>query len=53
MFNMANHDKTSIEMIDFSKVSSLCNKIHLKQCAILTNKLFPSITNLDFPETKK
>ena len=53
MFNLANHDKTRPEMIDFGKVSSLCNKIHLKQCAIITNKLFPSITNLDFPETKK
>ena len=53
MNNWVNFDKTNILLVEYSNISSHCNKIHLKQCAILTNKLFPNITFTDFPETKK
>jgi hypothetical protein len=53
MFNLVVYDKNRKEMIEFGKISSLCNKLHLKQCAIITTKLFPNITHSDFPETKK
>jgi hypothetical protein len=53
MFNLVIFDNTRSEMIAFKNVSNFCNKIHLKQCAILTTLLFPSITSSDFPEYKK
>jgi hypothetical protein len=53
MNNWINFDKTNSLLVEFSKISSLCNKVHIKQTSILTNKLFPEITFSDFPETKK
>jgi hypothetical protein len=52
MFNWVSVDKTSV-IKEFGKVSALCNSLHLKQCAIFTNKLHPNITYSDFPSTKK
>jgi hypothetical protein len=43
MFNQINSDKTNKNLIEFGKISNFCNKIHLKQCAIFTNKLHPTI----------
>lgn len=53
MNNWVMIDKTNPLLEDFKKISLHCNKIHLKQCAILTYKLFPEITFQDFPETRK
>jgi hypothetical protein len=36
----------------FSDISVKCDSVHLKLCAIITNKLYPNITNDDFPPTK-
>jgi hypothetical protein len=53
MFNLVVYDKTNPLLIQFGQISSMCNKLHLKQCAILTNKIYPKITSSDFPEIKK
>lgn len=53
MFNLVVYDKTNPLMVQFGQISNFCNKAHLKQCAILTNKLYPKITSSDFPEIKK
>jgi hypothetical protein len=53
MFNMVNNDNHNPTKNEFAKISNLCNKLHLKQCAIITNKLFPNITPSDLPDTKK
>ena len=53
MFNWVNLGKTNESINEFGKISHLCNKVHLKHCAIFTNKLYPNITFTDFPETKK
>ena len=53
MFNWVKFDKTNQLLIQFGKISSLCNSSHLKQCAIFTNKLHPDIIYSDFPSTKK
>ena len=52
MFNWVSADKTFPSIIEFGKVSGLCNKSQLKQCAIFTNKLHPSISIYDYPSTK-
>ena len=36
----------------FCDISTKCDVVHLKLCAILTNKLYPNITNDDIPPTK-
>ena len=38
---------------DFGKVSSFCDKVHMKLCAIFTNKLFPNIMPNDVPPMKE
>jgi len=53
MFNLVISDQYRQELVEFGKISNLCNKLHIKQCAIITNKLFPNITHSDFPEYKK
>lgn len=53
MFNLANYDNKNPLMIQFGQISKFCNILHLKQCAILTNKLHPKITSSDFPDKNK
>jgi hypothetical protein len=53
MFNWVTFDKANQILKQFGNISELCNKIHLKQCAIFTNKLYPDITFSDFPVNKK
>jgi hypothetical protein len=53
MFNWVAFDKADLNLKQFGTISGLCNKIHLKQCAIFTNKLYPEITFSDFPGNKK
>lgn len=52
MFNLVNFDRTNTILIQFGKISMLCNKVQLKQCAIFTSVLHPKITKSDFPNTK-
>lgn len=37
----------------FEHISNMCNKIHIKQCAIFINKLLPDIIFSNLPDTKK
>ena len=53
MYNWVNFEKNNENINKFGKISNMCNKVHIKQCAIFTNKLHPSITFTDFPEMKK
>ena len=38
---------------DFGKISTFCDKVHMKLCAIFTNKLFPNIMPNDIPPMKE
>ena len=38
---------------DFSQINKLCDKVHVKLCAIFTNKLFPNIMPNDIPPQKE
>ena len=50
---MYNWCKINNKLIDFSKISSKCDKIHIKLTAIYCNKLFPNITKDDLPNITK
>jgi len=49
---MYNWCKINKDLSDFNKISSKCDKIHLKLSAIYCNKLFPNIMLDDLPPVK-
>ena len=50
MFNWVRVDP---RLNDFSPINKLCDKVHVKLCAIFTNKLFPNIMPNDIPPQKE
>ena len=46
---MFNWLKVNNQILDFGKISSKCDKVHMKLTAIYTNKLFPNIMPDDLP----
>lgn len=52
MLNWVKSNNTNKQMMEFSTTSSHCDKVHLKLCAIFTNKLFPNIMFNDLPPLK-
>jgi hypothetical protein len=46
---MFNWVKVNPSVLDFGKISTKCDKVHLKLTAIYTNKLFPNIMPDDLP----
>jgi hypothetical protein len=50
MFNWVRVDP---KLNDFSPINKLCDKVHVKLCAIFTNKLFPNIMPNDIPPQKE
>lgn len=52
MFNWSRYESSNVSLRDFSMTSNVCDKVHLKLCAIFTNKLFPDIMPNDFPPQK-
>jgi hypothetical protein len=53
MFNWINMESSNQTLADFRMVSNYCDKVHLKLCAIFTNKLFPDIMPNDIPPQKE
>jgi hypothetical protein len=49
MFNWCNIESTNYSLVEFKTISSHCDKIHIKLCAIFTNKLYPNIMFTDIP----
>lgn len=52
MFNWVKNNQTNENLKEFSKISSYCDKVHVKLCAIFTNKLYPDIMPNDIPPQK-
>jgi uncharacterized protein (UPF0335 family) len=46
---MFNWLKVNNQIFDFGKISTRCDKVHIKLTAIYTNKLFPNIMPDDLP----
>jgi len=49
---MFNWVRIEPKLNDFSPINKLCDKVHVKLCAIFTNKLFPNIMPEDIPPQK-
>jgi hypothetical protein len=50
---MFNWVRIEPKLNDFSPINKLCDKVHVKLCAIFTNKLFPNIMPTDIPPQKE
>ena len=50
MLNWVRLRDSQKSLLDFSIISQQCDKVHLKLCAIFTNKLYPNIMNTDIPK---
>ncbi len=53
MFNWVKNEPTNKVLSDFGSISSHCDKVHIKLCAIFTNKLYPTIMPNDVPPQKE
>lgn len=53
MFNWVKTDSTNPALVEFGTISTHCEKIHIKLCAIFTNKLYPNIMPNDIPPQKE
>ena len=50
MFNWVKNEHSNKVLGDFGSISNHCDKVHVKLCAIFTNKLYPNIMNTDIPK---
>lgn len=53
MFNWVKTNSSNMSLKDFGSISSHCDKVHVKLCAIFTNKLYPNIMPNDVPPQKE
>ena len=53
MFNWVKAESSNGHLFEFSTVSNHCDKVHVKLCAIFTNKLYPNIMPTDVPPQKE
>lgn len=49
MFNWVKVNTNNNYVSEFGTISNFCDRVHMKLCAILTNKLFPNIMPTDIP----
>ena len=52
MFNWVKNESSKEALVEFGTVTNYCDKVHVKLCAIFTNKLFPNIMPNDIPPQK-
>ena len=52
MFNWVKNNQSNANLKEFGSISSHCDKVHVKLCAIFTNKLYPNIMPNDIPPQK-
>jgi hypothetical protein len=52
MFNLVRLNSSDVNMQAFSTISSRCNRIHLKLCAIFTNIIYPNSDPTEVPPIK-
>lgn len=52
IFNLVKSKTDNKQLVEFGNTSKFCDKVHLKLCAIFSNKLYPNIMPNDFPPTK-
>ena len=53
MFNWVKNELTNQVLAEFGTISNHCDKVHIKLCAIFTNKLYPNIMPNDVPPQKE
>ncbi len=53
MFNWVKNEQTNKVLSEFGSISDHCDKVHVKLCAIFTNKLYPTIMPNDVPPHKE
>ena len=53
MFNLVRINQSNQNLKEFGTISSRCDKVHVKLCAIFTNKLYPNIMPNDVPPQKE
>jgi hypothetical protein len=53
MFNWVKVDSGNGHLTEFGTISNQCDKVHIKLCAIFTNKLYPNIMPNDVPPQKE
>lgn len=53
MFNWVKSNPSNTNLKEFGTISSHCDKVHVKLCAIFTNKLYPNIMPNDVPPQKE
>lgn len=53
MFNLVKIEPSNAPLSEFGTVSNHCDKVHIKLCAIFTNKLYPNIMPDDVPPQKE
>ena len=52
MFNWVKNNSLNNNLKEFRNISNHCDKVHVKLCAIFTNKLYPNIMPNDVPPQK-
>jgi len=52
MLNWIKVDSNNIYLTEFGNISKHCDNVHIKLCAIFTNKLYPDIIPIDIPPQK-
>ena len=53
MFNWVKNESSNQVLAEFGLISNHCDKVHVKLCAIFTNKLYPNIMPNDVPPQKE
>jgi hypothetical protein len=53
MFNWVKNNQSNTNLKEFGSITSHCDKVHVKLCAIFTNKLYPNIMPNDVPPQKE
>jgi len=53
MFNWVKSESGNQQLVEFGTISNHCDKVHVKLCAIFTNKLYPNIMPNDVPPQKE
>lgn len=53
MFNWVKAESGNKSLTEFGTISNKCDKVHVKLCAIFTNKLYPNIMPNDVPPQKE
>jgi hypothetical protein len=52
MLNWIKVESNNVYLTEFGNISKHCDNVHIKLCAIFTNKLYPDIISIDIPPQK-